>query len=98
RATPPPVSSRPAGRSPPGRRWERMFSSVAGAWNRTAARVTTAPVMGEWFLLDADPAHVAREREKARALRKSAWWQRRLSRGICAYCEQRFSAAELTMD
>jgi 5-methylcytosine-specific restriction enzyme A len=56
------------------------------------------PTMGDWFLLDADPAHVAREREKARALRKSAWWQRRLQRGVCAYCEKTFPPAELTMD
>ena len=55
-------------------------------------------VMGDWFLLDVDPAHVAREREKARALRKSAWWQRRLNRGVCAYCGKRFAPAELTMD
>jgi 5-methylcytosine-specific restriction protein A len=54
--------------------------------------------MGDWFLLDIDPAHVAREREKARALRKSAWWQRRLQRGICAYCEKAFKQSELTMD
>jgi 5-methylcytosine-specific restriction enzyme A len=54
--------------------------------------------MGDWFVLDIDPAHVAREREKARALRKSAWWQRRLQRGLCAYCEKPFSAAGLTMD
>jgi 5-methylcytosine-specific restriction endonuclease McrA len=54
--------------------------------------------MGEWFHLDVDPAHVAREREKARALRKTAWWQRRLSRGLCAYCEKRFPPRELTMD
>jgi 5-methylcytosine-specific restriction enzyme A len=54
--------------------------------------------MGDWFLLDIDPAHVAREREKARALRKTAWWQRRLQRGVCAYCEKVFAAADLTMD
>ena len=54
--------------------------------------------MGDWFVLDADPAHVAREREKARALRKSAWWQRRLQRGVCAYCNQHFEPARLTMD
>lgn len=52
----------------------------------------------EWFDLQADPAHVAREREKARALRKSAWWQRRVSRGICAYCGGKFAPRDLTMD
>ncbi len=54
--------------------------------------------MEEWFDLQADPAHVAREREKARALRKSAWWQRRIARGTCAYCGGQFAPAALTMD
>jgi 5-methylcytosine-specific restriction endonuclease McrA len=54
--------------------------------------------MGDWIDLDVDPAHVAREREKARALRKTAWWQRRISRGLCAYCNGHFAARDLTMD
>jgi len=51
-----------------------------------------------WVELDVDPVHVARERQKARDLRKSAWWQRRLARGLCAYCGGIFTARELTMD
>ena len=39
-----------------------------------------------------------REREKARQLRASAWWQRRVSRGVCAYCGGKFAARDLTMD
>ena len=54
--------------------------------------------MEEWFDLQADPAHVAREREKARALRKTAWWQRRIQKGICAYCERKVGSRELTLD
>jgi 5-methylcytosine-specific restriction protein A len=54
--------------------------------------------MDEWFDLQADPAHVAREREKARALRKSAWWQRRVGKGLCAYCGKAFLPRDLTMD
>lgn len=57
-----------------------------------------AAVTDPWITFEADPSHLAREREKARALRKSAWWQRRLQRGLCAYCGQRFPAKELTMD
>lgn len=52
----------------------------------------------EWFELGGDPARVAREREKARALRKSAWWQRRLQKGVCAYCGRSVSPRQLTMD
>jgi len=52
----------------------------------------------EWVSFEADPVHMAREREKARALRKSAWWQRRVQRGVCAYCGRKVGAGELTMD
>ena len=52
----------------------------------------------DWFQLDQDPAQVAKERERARKLRGSAWWQRRLQRGICAYCGKTFPARDLTMD
>ena len=52
----------------------------------------------DWFTLDADPAHVARERERARALRKTAWWQRRIQRGVCAYCGKQVPSRELSMD
>jgi 5-methylcytosine-specific restriction endonuclease McrA len=55
-------------------------------------------VTEEWFDLQTDPAHVAREREKARALRKTAWWQRRLQRGVCGYCEKKVEPQKLTMD
>ena len=54
--------------------------------------------MDDWFTLQPDPAHAAREREKARALRKTAWWQRRLQLGVCAYCGTKVGAAGLTMD
>jgi len=52
----------------------------------------------DWVFVDADPAHVARERARARELRKSAWWQRRVGRGICGYCGKQFAPADLTMD
>ena len=54
--------------------------------------------MDDWYDLQADPAHAAREREKARALRKTAWWQRRIQKGVCAYCALPVPARELTMD
>ncbi len=39
-----------------------------------------------------------REKAKARKLRKSQWWQRRIQEGICHYCGGKFDPAELTMD
>jgi 5-methylcytosine-specific restriction endonuclease McrA len=52
----------------------------------------------EWFDLRDDPAHVARERDKARALRKTAWWRRRVQRGVCGYCGRSVPPGTLTMD
>lgn len=54
--------------------------------------------MDAWIDIRKDPAHVARERQRARELRESAWWRAQLDRGICHYCGRRFPAEELTMD
>ena len=45
-----------------------------------------------------DDEHVRREREKARALRASAWWKAQLARGVCHYCGRSVPPGELTMD
>lgn len=39
-----------------------------------------------------------RERQRARELRQSAWWRRKLARGVCHYCRRKFPPGELTMD
>ncbi len=39
-----------------------------------------------------------RERHKARELRGSQWWKRRLAKGVCHYCSRPFSPKDLTMD
>jgi 5-methylcytosine-specific restriction enzyme A len=55
----------------------------------------------EYYILDpshTDPGRLKRERERARELRKSRWWQDQLKKGICHYCERAFPARELTMD
>ena len=52
----------------------------------------------DWIDIKKDPKHVARERAKARELRKSAWWKQQLAKGVCHYCGESFPAAELTMD
>lgn len=54
--------------------------------------------MSEWIDIRKDDRHVAREREKARALRKSAWWLRQIQPGVCHYCGRQVGAAALTMD
>lgn len=54
--------------------------------------------MAEPFLPAATDEEIRRERAKARELRRSPWWKRRLAEGKCHWCEQRFPAGELTMD
>lgn len=52
----------------------------------------------DWIHLDVDPAQVAKERERARKLRHGGWWQRKIAKGLCAYCGKTFAPRELTMD
>lgn len=54
--------------------------------------------MNEWIDIRKDDRHVAREREKARALRKSAWWRQQLQKGVCHYCGRQVGAGALTLD
>ncbi len=39
-----------------------------------------------------------KEREKARTLRQTAWWKRKISSGRCHYCQSIFPPGQLTMD
>lgn len=55
--------------------------------------MTTQP-----YAYDLDDAQIRRERQKARELRASQWWKRRLAKGVCHYCGQRTLPGELTMD
>lgn len=46
----------------------------------------------------ADPAHIKREKMKARELRASQWWKNEIGKGVCYYCHGRFEKEVLTMD
>jgi 5-methylcytosine-specific restriction enzyme A len=50
------------------------------------------------FMVSAAEKDIRREKEKARALRKTQWWQRQVFRGVCHYCRKTVPALELTMD
>ena len=52
----------------------------------------------EPFIIEVTEAELKREREKARALRQSQWWKRKLAAGICHYCGRQVGARQLTMD
>ena len=45
-----------------------------------------------------DPDELRRQRAKARELRASQWWKRRIADGVCYYCHRRVGAKTLTMD
>jgi len=38
------------------------------------------------------------QKQKARDLRKSSWWRKKISTGKCYYCQLTFKPSELTMD
>lgn len=54
--------------------------------------------MTEFFGIFEEDIAVKRERAKARKLKASQWWKRKLATGTCYYCGQFFIPAELTMD
>jgi 5-methylcytosine-specific restriction protein A len=45
-----------------------------------------------------DPDVLKRQRHRARELRESPWWKRRISTGICYYCRRQVGRLALTMD
>ena len=54
--------------------------------------------MEDLFDMRVDPAQIAKERAKARELRRTNWCQALLQKGICHYSGKKFPASELTMD
>jgi len=55
--------------------------------------------MTDYFHFDGvDEVEIRREKAKARKLRKSRWWQQKLSTGVCYYCGRFFESKDLTMD
>lgn len=50
------------------------------------------------FYAPVDPDALKRERAKARELRESPWWKRRVSDGVCYYCRRQVGRANLTLD
>ena len=45
-----------------------------------------------------DDKEIKREKDKARSLRKTEWWRKKLEKGVCYYCNQNVGRSELTMD
>ncbi len=45
-----------------------------------------------------DDARFKEERSRAREIRKTQWWKRKLAKGRCHYCGKAYPAKALTMD
>ena len=50
------------------------------------------------FWAPADVEHLRRERARARELRATQWWKRRIESGVCHYCRTSVGRRALTMD
>lgn len=50
------------------------------------------------FYAPIDSDLLKRERARARELRDSQWWKRKLSAGVCYYCRRHVGFRALTMD
>ena len=50
------------------------------------------------FAYDLEESDLKRERRKARELKESQWWKRRVAKGKCYYCGSATPPKELTMD
>ena len=55
----------------------------------------------DYYSLDpdhTDKKRIQKEREKARKLKKTQWWLNQVNRGICHFCGNKFTPAQLTLD
>jgi 5-methylcytosine-specific restriction endonuclease McrA len=50
------------------------------------------------FIITISDREIQAEKLKAKALRKTLWWKKKLSLGICYYCKEKFPENQLTMD
>lgn len=50
------------------------------------------------FFVDVTQENISREKSRARELRRTQWWKRKLEQGLCHYCGGCFSSEYLTMD
>ena len=53
---------------------------------------------GDRYTREVDDDALRREKARARALRQTAWWRRRVASGLCHYCRRAVGAKHLTLD
>ena len=52
----------------------------------------------ERYTREVDDETLRREKARARALRQTAWWRRRIATGLCHYCRRAVGPKALTLD
>jgi 5-methylcytosine-specific restriction endonuclease McrA len=50
------------------------------------------------YVREVDDDTLRREKARARALRQTLWWRRRIAAGRCHYCQREVGAKALTLD
>jgi len=55
-------------------------------------------VSAERYTREVDDETLRREKARARALRQTAWWRRRIATGLCHYCRRAVGPKALTLD
>lgn len=50
------------------------------------------------YTREVDDDTLRREKARARELRQTAWWRRRVAPGVCHYCRRAVGAKALTLD
>ena len=52
----------------------------------------------ERYVREVDDDTLRREKARARELRQTAWWRRRIAAGLCHYCRRAVGPKALTVD
>jgi len=55
-------------------------------------------VSAERYTREVDDETLRREKARARALRQTTWWRRRIATGLCHYCRRAVGPKALTLD
>lgn len=66
-------------------------------WKK-ARRRKQAGIENSNFSIAGDNKNLLLQKQKARELRNSAWWKKKISDGKCYYCGKEFNPTDLTMD
>jgi 5-methylcytosine-specific restriction endonuclease McrA len=51
-----------------------------------------------YYPFDTSEHEIRKEKEKARKLRKTNWWNAKIQKGVCNYCGKKVEKDQLTMD